>query len=259
MSTEIATTINQALDYPTIREQREEDIYKPIAMIIGRTYALCGQQVDKENLKFMARELGRSVSERFAGLTIPEIGIALDRGAKKDYGEYFGLNIVTFLDWCRAYTHSEARIKAMESKAIAALPEKVPPTPEEIEKKSRDSAIDCFERYASGKKHRFGWVFILEGVYDYLSEKSLLQIEPAKKWEFMEEAKRLEEQEDRDSAMKSRRRGFARPIGSVIEDIKIEISENRVIRRAKQLSVEYYFDGLIKSGTELKDLIPPIR
>ena len=81
MSTELVT-IQQAITQPTIRDLNETDIYKPIIVNVGRAFALKGQVVDKDDLKFIGYELMKAITQRYIFLTVQEIAIAIDKWVK---------------------------------------------------------------------------------------------------------------------------------------------------------------------------------
>lgn len=254
MSTQIAT-IQQAITLQPIRELQEAEVFKPMVVNIGRLFALKGQQAETEDLKFMGRELMQSVKERYPGLTVQEIAIALDKGVKGDYGDYYGLNVITFLDWIKAYSISEARRRALEEKAKAEIPEKVPPTPAEVEAMRRESALNHFRDHKKNKRLTC-WIVFKSHTYDYLYEKGVLRPTNAEKLKAMERAKEIVARE-----IKSDRTGGKRVSESITNLIEQYIAKEctnesqRVIVRAKVICLEQFFDELIKNNQDLEPIL----
>lgn len=248
------SVINKALNLPAIKDQREEDLYKPFVLIIGKVHALRGQSIETEDLRFMAREFSRSIYERFPGLTIEEVSIALDKGVKKDFGEYFGLNVITFLDWVKAYQNSEARQKVLEEKRRAELPEKAAPTKEEIERMQIRNALASFEGYRQNKMLR-GWIVFTARTYDFLDQRGVIRMTPAEKWNAVAKAKELIEKEVRNEYKKKSR---LRVVSDVVENIiarDCKDDSSRVIYTAKSITLEWFFDKLIQEKKDLKTLL----
>lgn len=241
--------INKALESRKIREQQSEDIYKPLAVQIGRIHALRGIKLEVEDLRFMARELTRSVEERFPGLTIEEIGIALDKGIKKDYGEYYGLNVITFLDWIKAYSVSETRSKALLEKYKAALPEKVPPTPEEIKRQKIDSIQSAFEKYE--KTGLMPTFYIYSGiVYGYCEEMGLISPGNEEKWSAIRKADEIISREDKKPGER-----LKKPVGIGAIIKSDQIAPPDVKNKAKAILLERYFAELVKKKIKISDLL----
>ena len=103
-----------AVDRPKVRELSTPEVYNPLVVLIAHLYLLRGQQVEAGDLRFQAGELEQELRSSYPWLSLEEVRIALDNGVKKKYGEYYGLNVITYLDWIKAYNESEARRKAKE-------------------------------------------------------------------------------------------------------------------------------------------------
>lgn len=115
MTTDI-DKIKEALKSPRIRDAKYSDLTNYLAKAIGLVFAIRSAEIEARSIQYMAMELARTVLERFPGISTAELGIALDKGVKRDYGDYFGLNVVTFLDWVRAYFYSPERNIAISEK-----------------------------------------------------------------------------------------------------------------------------------------------
>lgn len=252
MNTNLIASIVEAIKIPTIAEQGGDNIYRTIGTIVARIYALRGTPIGTENLKFVSSELNRSICERFPFLTVQEIGIALDKGVKKDYGDYYGLSVVTFLDWIRAYSKSDEYYEARRIKADRALPEKVPPTPEEIEKHKRDSIVWAFAFYRDKK-------FLIDyqnTCYRYLVDNGILKLSEAEKKQIIEEAKK--DIVSREADRRGIRSKDIHTIGELIPAVARDIAPGaaQLDFTAKRIAVQQYFDRLITAKKDIKDVLP---
>lgn len=255
MTTELAT-IKKALQGQALREYNPEEIRKPLAAYIARIYALRGQTATSEELRFMATELGRSVFERFPGLSLEEVGVSLDKGVKGDFGEYYGLSVVTFLDWVRAYQSSNVRIKAQEELAPPALPQQRTITEREFEIIRRENALRAFTRYKQERKRPFV-PGISVGVYDTLDSRGILRYGKEEKLQALEKAKETRREEiisDRSRRTYTISKAIEK-LGTVL-DRELADKSPAIVWRAKELLLLRFFDSLIEAGKDLETLYP---
>lgn len=253
MTTEIAT-ISKALEVPKIRQTAESDINRALAMAISKTFALRGQQLTTDDIVFMARELGSSVIARFPGLTVEEVCIALDKGVKKDFGEYYGLNVVTFLDWIKAYKDSESRRKALDSLHKASLPQQTEPTPEEVVLLNRKRAIDTFIHFKESGELR-GWIGYHALTYDYLKASGLITFNEETREKILSQAKEHSEKMIRREFTRGKTESINRIINQRIMT-ECRDSNSQVQATAKLIGLKMFFSGLVKKGKDLKNLLP---
>lgn len=68
----------------------------------------------KEDFNAMVMVLTRDIQTSFKKITAKEIEIVFNEGCRKEYGDYFGLNPVTFYNWIKSYLQSEKRKKMLE-------------------------------------------------------------------------------------------------------------------------------------------------
>lgn len=85
--------------------------------LIGSMEILAGtakeKMWEKEDKVIIATALYSDLCERFPDLTMQEVQMAFKNGVRKDYGEYYGLNIVTFNGWLKAFIADEKRAEAL--------------------------------------------------------------------------------------------------------------------------------------------------
>ena len=211
----------------------------------------------------MSRELARSVLERFPGLSIAELGIALDKGVKRDYGDYFGLNVVTFLDWVRSYFESPERKAAVSEKYQLALPPKTVPTEKEFEDLKRMNTISMFAMY----KHHGVLLGNPSYPFDYLEAKGVLKMTREEKFSIYEEAKRIASKnfipENELSKLETQRankttavcRSLESAVGIILQGKVADDLEKIAVIEAKRISLARFFDRLIADNKNLADLL----
>lgn len=259
--------IKEALKSPRIKDAKYSDLTNYLAKAIGIVFAIRSAETESNNIQYMAKELARAVWERFPGISIAELGIALDRGVKRDYGDYFGLNVVTFLDWVRAYFYSSERKIAVSEKNQLALPPKTVPTDKEFEELRRKNTISMFELY----KH-YG-VLIGDPSYPfaYLEGRGTLKLTREEKFSIFEEAKKIAaknyipakdltrgggaEENKRLNKAAQVCRSLDTAFGVILRDrLGYDLDKIAVIE-AKRISIARFFDRLIAEGRDIADLL----
>lgn len=68
-----------------------------------------GATINQEDLPLIIQGITSEIFEKYSGLTLNEIAEAFKRGVRKEFGAYYGLSIVTFNDWLRAYKNMPER------------------------------------------------------------------------------------------------------------------------------------------------------
>ena len=249
------TAIKEALSTPRIKDIKPVELYNQLVTSIGFVFALKSTETDPDKVQFMARELAKAVLVRFPGLSIGEIGISLDKGVKRDYGDYFGLNVVTFLDWIRSYYYSAERKEALAQKKVLALPPVSAPSSETLERRRRGNACLTFEKFRQSKCLIGDPTFL----YAYLEDKGIIDLSRSEKLEIYEEAKR------KVTGMKSNERIETRSdkitnqaIDSYDDIVRFRIGndfKSRAVAEAKRISIVRLFNRLISENTTINDLL----
>lgn len=263
MTTDI-DKIKEAFKSPRIKDTRYSDLTNYIAKAIGFVFAIRSAEIEAHNIQYMTKELARAVLERFPGISMAELGIALDKGVKRDYGDYFGLNVVTFLDWVRAYFYSPERKIAVFEKNQLALPPKTVPTEEEFEELRRRNTISMFEMY---KHYR---VLIGDPSYPfaYLEGRGILKLTREEKLSIYEEAKKIAaksyspakdltgtEENERLNKAEQVCRSLDTAFSSILRDrLGYDLDKIAVIE-AKRISITRFFDRLIVEKKNIADLL----
>lgn len=163
----------EAVDCPKIKTLPPLAVYNPLVVLIGHLYLLKGQRPEPEELRFQAGELDQELRANYGFLSLEEIRIALDKGVKKRYGEYYGLNVVTYIEWLDAYIKSDLRHKALKDAAEKKLPPPHVPTQEEIEAASKRSLLWFQEAWRESKF--YFWCPDPDDAYNFAVKTGLIQ------------------------------------------------------------------------------------
>lgn len=104
-----------------ICELEKADLFSDLTKIINRSYAELGMKVAGNYPAESARYLDATVQMLasdllvyFPNVTVREINNAVRRGIRKEYGEYFGFNVIAIHGFVEKYLNSEERNKALK-------------------------------------------------------------------------------------------------------------------------------------------------
>lgn len=220
--------------------------------LISRTHVSAGYPYDEKTVSVTLPELVKELRTYFGFVTPKELEIFFRRGYQGEYGEYFGLNNKTFLQWVKNASVEENRVKAiraMERAKKDLLPKPKELTPEEKADIVKLGALKKFEHYKL--------LNVLEDLgnvtYDYLDSLGLIAFTAKVKHEIMEEcrAKLLEKSkmEYLESLPGDRLR-----INDEIEELTRGKSKKLVVASKKE-ALRRYFESLVELGEELETLI----
>lgn len=109
---------------PVIVKIEQKTFRTFVYMLITQTYIKCGQPIEADKitafLPLFLEEL-----EDYPWITITELTQAFKRGYKGDYGKYYGLNILTFINWIKSYVEFDRQEELRNLKVVKELPAKI--------------------------------------------------------------------------------------------------------------------------------------
>lgn len=202
-----------------------------LTLIIGGVYAQAGQVPEGKELASMTGVLFRDLQTRFSMLTLNEVRVAFDNGLRGDYGTFYGLSILTFNNWLKAYKQSDERFKAiknMENKKNA-LP---PPGIEYNEQKMKEMCLRYFNSYKQSGDPGIACVT----VYQHLQKTQVIN----------------QTKEYKIAAVNKVRTTMKSPNNLALPK---EVLENRIRFEAMKNCLKAFFQELIDMNIELKDVM----
>jgi hypothetical protein len=235
--------IRNSLTGLKIRQQDERTLKSSIAVIVQKLFAIAGQSPEKKDVELICKEICADLQKRYKGMTLSEVDYALNAGVRGEYGEYYGINVVTINKWLRAYYNSDERKEAMRSELFPelTLPQHVM-TEEERRKVKVEMAVNAWKKAKNGEYVTdYGNV-----VYDFLAyDRSMVQFSVEEKNGFMIVAKQELENEAKDNAK------TYIPVSYLIS----RITEKGIVSRAKRIALNVFFARMIDKNTDLIDWI----
>ena len=139
---------------PRYSEMDQKTRLKELAARINEAFRFKGQQPSAIDTADMAVNLDRKLSQAFPEVTLPEIKLAFEYGVTGEYGDYFGLNFVTFAKFIKGYMENPERLDTIKAyrratqKALPA-PKLRPKTPEELRAQAKGYIADFRDQIRS--------------------------------------------------------------------------------------------------------------
>jgi len=258
----------EMFDAPMVRETDEITLFSILNAAIIKANDDLGYDTKEEKLKHTFRTIAEEVKRSVPNIRLTEIPIAINKGILGDYGEYFGLSVVTIIKFLK--THYTSAKRAEIAKQVSHKEEEKPiPSIDEQKALAKVHLIDGFERYKETKKIPFSAVYL----YRFLSEHfKLVEYPNEVKFEMYYQAiidiKRDKEHDlDINSRMSNRKdidflNGFLDTVPDKIECAKavlkaVHEKELRYMLKneSERIALKRYFDNLIEMETEIKDLL----
>lgn len=135
-----------------VSQIEENTVYQSLLRTIKSVHAKSGQIQNVENSDFtlMASMLSNEVLKRYPNATLLEITEAMNNGVIKVYGPYYGLNLVTFMDWIAGFYADEKRKEALlKANKLLAQRVETPKTPEELKQIAEESIQTMIDHFKS--------------------------------------------------------------------------------------------------------------
>ena len=214
-----------------------------VSDFLYKLFQLSAQTTTDANIRLMVGELVDDLFTRFPYLDLCEVEYACKCGLRGEYGEYFGVTIVSINKWIRAYNTSEARKEYIKNTPSNLLEEKTELTDEEKFNIVRDACIKAFHDYKTFQTIR-DWG---AAKYHFLCRCGLIKLTEEEKRNVTEQAK-IEMQDDVAS-----KNLISSP--KLFRDWEREYEVN-LLSKCRLMTLRDYFRQLIVDDIEIETLIP---
>lgn len=245
-----ASGIQEALRSESIRKSSDRDLNNTLVAVYARAAMITGQTPDEKEVQFLVSSLQEILRRDFPSLRIDELAIAVERGVTGHYGEYYGVNVASFVKFIKAYLQSEER-KSSVLKSLPPAPEKAPPTPEQLMEMENEVISNAYKTFCqTGNYEDYG-----SHVYGKLDERGLITFTPEVKKSMMEEARRAVTARNNPSAALSHQEH--RKMSDFIKDLtdgRKQASEV-VVKEAKKIALTRYFSDLKEMNLDINELL----
>lgn len=148
----------------TLKSAYAMDVLEQLTDVVNMAFSIRGQKPENGNELVIVNELYAKLMETYPHCTIEEVRTAIRNGVFDEYGEYFGLNVKTFVMFVRAYLFSEQRKTAKAAFEAARRKEDKP----------KEVAPPYWENDYWTDERTGQWREITENCYDWFCEDSIL-------------------------------------------------------------------------------------
>ena len=242
-------TFIEAYTSPKINTLENEVLNKHIINISNQMFATSGQRINDDELKAFCIMLKNELKTYFANVSIKDVETAINKGVRREFGEYYGLNMVSVNFWLKKYLDSEDRRNALKKLTASKPLIENKPTPQQINETMQNALKRAKELIKTNE-------FNIEGLdfgnclYDYLTGINEINFSNEQKNEFMNVAKQHLTQNALNQKFKFEitQKNF----NKIIEGIEAQKSTTVVIL-AKKYALKNYLESLIKNEKPKND------
>jgi hypothetical protein len=110
-----------ALNSKLIVDMQQQELKDRVIKTLAKTYIDCGKVIESKELISLSNGVINEIKRYFINLKIDELDLCFQNGVRKVYGEYFGLNIVTFHQWIKSFMAEEKRLEAIKIRSTPRI------------------------------------------------------------------------------------------------------------------------------------------
>ena len=205
---------------------------------LGQSPAGSKAEDRKKYLGVMARLTLNDIKLYFPHVTLEEVANAIRRGIRREYGEYFGFNVIAVHGFIEKYLESDDRNDALAKQSRFLLTQEVPQEPPALNQREIMEAglVKCYEIFK-----KTGRIIDCGNVnYEMLVKEGRINLTDEEKHLLFKEAERLIRYEE-DQQAGSFHQIVARLKGQGTD-------HGTIVSRAKELALKRYFESLRTVG-----------
>lgn len=214
------------------------DVYDVVLAQIVRSVNHLGWTLpNDDDLIVLVNEITTSIQANHKPLRTDEIATCFAKGIRGEYGEFYGINVVTFDKFITSYLLSDYRASLGKSLPKAELP---PPSRELTRQDRIDFAQKAYEKYKiTGFYDDLGNI-----VYEFLFRDGLINFTDEEKDLILGQARTEEYNRLKNPLSVDEARLFNKQIEALMS------SNEKIIPRARKISLNKYFGILFNSKSE---------
>lgn len=226
------------LNPPAFRENYDDVKDYVLAQFIKSITHLGWKLPSDDDVKILTGELTDSIINDYKTIRREEIAIAFAKGIRGEYGEFFGISVVTFEKFIIGYLASDYRAELGKTmpKAELSAPSK------ELTRHDRIQwAQKAFKEFKeSGFYNDLGNI-----VYLFLDSEKLIPFTTKEKFEILEEARKQEYARLQNPATPHEARKFNKLIEALIDN------NEAILPISRRIALNRYFRMLVENDQEL--------
>lgn len=252
-----------ALKGKLIHVTKPVDLILEMIDLVTVIYLETGKKLDDDpaeheaQVEILAQSFVNELILHFRFLTIDEVKLAVHKGLRKAYGEYYGVSTITFHNWLNAFQMDKKRIETIQLEQKQNEVKKPEPTPEEKRILIEEGVLRSWNWYKQTKEfNELKGGYHLLTCFDYLYDNRVANFTRDQINRFKEEAKKA--LKEKLTNAKHKAVGNEISIREITKDL--ELIENQpqnilVTNEAKKLALQSFYNDLIEMETDLEELL----
>ena len=118
----MADLVKMAVEQPTVAmvaKNNPKGFVDSIASIVTETIQISGKKdITDEDKAFLIMKTKEEIESEYCYLTGAEVRYAFAQGVRGRYGDYYNINLPTFIKWIEKYLDSDARQSVVSSRQV---------------------------------------------------------------------------------------------------------------------------------------------
>lgn len=146
------TTTNQThpLLQPNAMQAAKEEVFNAVNASIAKCYVHLNFKIP-DDTEYLVNEVTDAIIEKFPSMRTVEIPTAFAKGIRGEYGEFFGLCVVTFEKFVAGYLDGPDRKQLVDERNKLQIKASKEPTPAEKFNTAKGLCLDAYENIKAGK------------------------------------------------------------------------------------------------------------
>jgi len=219
-----------------------------LAQAMAKAFADMGIRADDraDEIHYLVQTMPAEVCRHLPGIRLTEIPLAINRGILRAFGEFYGLNVATFMHFLSSHYHSSVRAEALcrQRQQLQPLAEKTQPTEAETAQIRHNRACTAFAQYKNtGNYTDYGNL-----VFDIVNQSGKIPYDEQREAQFLQQARQNLKQRYSQGSIYPRERERLR---NNLNNLLAGNAQQKILAEMKRLILFALFDDLILAGTEM--------
>jgi hypothetical protein len=177
-----------SLNFPKIRLIEDKNVVvKTIHAYINQAIMDKGVNMQVEEIDYLKAKVTEDIINDFNGYSLEELRLAFHYGVRKEFGEYYGLNPVTFYGWLKSFRYELLPPINQKVQKLLPKPEPIIPTQEETDLKVRETLYGVYFKLCTSGEYDF--YDIGNVCYRHLDRYGLIPYSNKQKMDFVNESR----------------------------------------------------------------------
>jgi hypothetical protein len=244
MNKELTTSLQSPLALQATPQQLEYTL----AQAMAKAFADMGIKTTdrRDDITYLVQTMPTEVLRHLPNIRLAEIPLAINRGILKHYGDFYGLNVATFMHFLSAHYQSNQRQTAVKANLSAASTLAQPPSPKQQQQNRLNRLKIAFEQYKNqGFYNDYGSL-----VFDSINKQGKIPFNTGHEQQILIQARQnLINRYSKVSVYPDERA----KLRGMLNDVLNGDAQSLIITEAKRLALIQLFNQLIDKHTDILD------